>query len=193
MKDSAIQSFLDFLSHPFLTINGAAKDANLLLSHSQWVEIWHSMRAFFFFLDLVLAVAFLATFIVSLKYRPHLRPSYGHAKKTLTLRDELMKERWAAIVKKASEGAPDALKISVIDGDKLADDVLKQLGLAGEHMADRLEKLSSQELKSLDRLWRAHRLRNNLVHTPGFQISISEARKAIEDYESFLKEVKVLQ
>jgi len=67
------------------------------------------------------------------------------------------------------------------------------MGLAGEHMADRLGQIKEAEVRTLDRLWRAHRVRNDLVHSPGFSLSLFDAKRVIDDYEAFLKEVKVLQ
>jgi hypothetical protein len=162
-------------------------------------ETFATVRAFFIVLDAILLFGFIFALIKGWKYRPHLHPwigghgtHHGGAKGITTLRDQVVRERWLAVLKKAAAGTPDALKISIIDADKLVDDVLKQMGLAGEHMADRLEKLSAEDVRSLERLWRAHRLRNNLVHSLGFQISAHEAKQALENYEVFLKELKLL-
>jgi len=45
---------------------------------------------------------------------------------------------------------------------------------------------------TLDKLWEAHRVRNNLVHTPDFNIPQAKAEEVVGDYEAFLKEVKAL-
>jgi hypothetical protein len=155
-------------------------------------DIWQVVFIIFVVLDVILLVALFFTFLVSLKYRPNLGSSKGTVKKILTLKDAVLKERWSSIMKKIEAGTPDAYKVAVIDADKLVDDTLKQLGLEGEHMADRLEKLFPQELRSLDKVWKAHRIRNNLVHNPEFEITMREAKKTLGDYESFLREVKVL-
>ncbi|MDO8574531.1 MAG: hypothetical protein Q7R86_02800 [bacterium] len=125
-----------------------------------------------------------------------LRPPIGigrKVKKTFTLRDAIFKERWNKIVKQFNPESAESSKLAIIDADKLVDDALKQIGLEGEHMADRLEQLSEDEVRSLPGIWRAHRLRNSIVHTPGFEVSPKTAEKAVEAYKSFLSEIGVLQ
>jgi hypothetical protein len=146
----------------------------------------------FVVLDIMLFVGFVYAFRKSWALRPPTNPFRRHAKKIFTLEDELFLERWMEITKKVASGVPDSIRLALIDADKLTDDVLKQFGLEGEHMADRLEQIHPDELRSLERLWRAHRIRNELVHTPGFYLSPEAARNTLDDFEAFLKEVKVL-
>ncbi|MDP3975076.1 MAG: hypothetical protein Q8P88_02220, partial [Candidatus Jorgensenbacteria bacterium] len=82
--------------------------------------------------------------------------------------------------------------LAIIEADKLVDDALKTSGLQGEHMADRLEKLRVEDYPTLDRLWRAHRVRNELVHTPDFGINEGDAKDVLRVYEKFLKELGAL-
>ncbi len=134
--------------------------------------------------------------IAYIKSRP-MRPTWvvwpKQIKKTKQLQNTMIKDRWAAVVKKFAIGTPEAARVSVIEADAVVDAVLKSnMQLPGEHLADRLSNLASDQVKSLDRVWRAHRIRNELVHTPGFILSINDAHKALEDYEAFLKEVGIL-
>ena len=99
---------------------------------------------------------------------------------------------WEKVVKKFVSGTPEGITLAVIEADKIVDDALKNLGLDGEHMADRLGQLSEEEVKGLDALWRAHRLRNNLVHSPDFKVSIEDAERALDAFENFLKQIKAL-
>ncbi len=156
--------------------------------------IVETIRNVFIGIDAVLFVAFIAVLMQAVKYRPILQPEHGEAvKKAYTLRDALMRERWSAIVARAAPGQPDSIRFALIEADKLADDVLKKLGFEGEHMADRLEQIDEDELRSLSGLWRAHRVRNNLVDTPGFAMSVDEAKKLLSLYEVFLKEVHIVE
>lgn len=144
-------------------------------------------------LDILLIAAFIRALRGYLPYRPKLRLDLEPVRKILTLRDVVVKEQWESVLRKFSTGSPDSVKLAVIEADKIVDDVLKNLGLEGEHMADRLERLSPEEVKSLDRLWRAHRLRNNLVHEPTYQLSLPEAEAALDGYQAFLQEVQALR
>lgn len=162
---------------------------------STFLEAARVAKIIFITLDLVLLWLFVFSFMRALPFRPKLKPGGGGGEheKILTLEDELLVERWNAVKEKFEAEVPDVWKLAVIEADKLVDDALKKLGLEGEHMADRLEQLSKEEVKSLPRLWKAHRMRNNMVHTPGFTITKSEAKEIEGDYEAFLKEIKLLQ
>jgi len=114
-------------------------------------------------------------------------------KKTLTLRDEVFKKRWEGIVSRANPESLESMKLAIIDADKMVDDALKQLGLQGQHMADRIEQLSDDDYVTLTGLWRAHRLRNNIVHTPGFEVTVEHLERTIEDFKAFLEELQVIE
>ena len=189
MEDIIVRFLLD----PWKFILSPIRSGNLPGEAGFFSNIWQVIWGIFVFLDVILLVTFISVFFISLKYRPKLHPKHGAIKRVFTVRDAVFKERWQKIQEKIATGSPDSLKVAIIDADKLADDVLKQSGLEGEHMADRLEKLFPQELRTLDKLWRAHRLRNNLVHNPGFEIDAREAKTALRNYEAFLKEVKALE
>lgn len=157
-----------------------------------WSGVYEVVRVVFIVVDIALFCALVYTIIHAWEYHPHLSPRRLSEKRTFNLRNALLKERWQQILKRANMASPDALKLAVIDADKVVDDALRQLGFEGSTMAERLTNLSSDELKTLDRLWRAHRVRNSLVHTPGYQVQPEAAKEAIQNYEAFLKEVKLL-
>ena len=125
-------------------------------------------------------------------FHPKFELEREKAKKILTLRDALMKERWEAITKKFSLGTAESMRLAVIEADALVDTALKNMDIPGDHLADRLSNLDTEDLTTVNRLWRAHRLRNDLVHTPGFSLSSSDAELALNDYEAFLREIEVL-
>src|SRR3989344_3078599 len=134
-----------------------------------WNSVWSAGRTVFIVLDIILLVAFFFVFIQAWKFRPKIEPYKIRQKRAFTLRDAVFKERWDFIMKKASgAGSVDALKLAIIEADKLDDDALKKLGLRGEHMADRLEHLSIEQIRTLDRLWRGPSLRQDPGDHPDF-------------------------
>lgn len=143
-------------------------------------------------IDIVLLCAFGYVFINALRYRPRFRLFTKPPKKILTLRDVTLRERWARIVRKIDYGSYDSMKIAIIDADKMVDDVLKRIGILGQHTADRIAQIDQDTFPSLKALWRAHRLRNTVVHDPSFAFRESDARLALAGYEAFLREVGVL-
>ncbi len=142
-------------------------------------------------LDVILIVLFIYVFVRALEYRPHFVFNPKPRKRS-PLKDRKLRERWQAILKKAGSNPPQSFTLAVIEADGFVDDVLKKMNLPGEHMADRLEKLGRLKIKTAERLWRAHRIRNDLVHTPGFVLQPQDAKNVLGDYEAFLKEIGLL-
>lgn len=155
---------------------------NSIYSVTSWVII---------FLDFIMIAVGAFLFVLAQKYRPNLVPRKPSAR-TSTLSRSVLRDAWAAIVNRFNEGTSSSIKLAVIEADKLVDHILKESGFKGEHMADRLEKLSVHGLQTFERLWRAHKIRNEIVHAIGSEIPPSEAKQAMEDYEAFLKEVRIL-
>jgi hypothetical protein len=143
------------------------------------------------FLDFIMLAVGAFLFVLAQKYRPNITPHRPNAR-TSTLSRSILRESWAAIVNQFNEGTSSSMKLAVIEADKLVDHILKESGFKGEHMADRLEKLSVHGLQTFERLWRAHKIRNEIVHSIGSEVPPQEAKQAMEDYEAFLKEVRIL-
>lgn len=143
------------------------------------------------FIDFILIGGFVFLLPIALTYRPDLFPRRPNARVT-TLSRTILREQWEAILARFNEGTPASIKLAVIEADKFVDHILRESGFRGEHMADRIEKLSSHGLQTFERLWRAHKVRSEIVHAVGYEIPESNARQAMEDYEAFLKEVRIL-
>ena len=166
---------------------------SFLSDTSFWSTVYQIARVIFLLLDAALLGIFVFSFSKGLPYRPHFSltpPSKGMAR---TLRSVVLREKWAAVKEKFAVGSPEATRLALIEADAFVDDVLQRLGLTGKHMSDRIGQLQPDEVRTLDRLWRAHRLRNDLVHTPGFMVSPNDAERALGDFEAFLKEVGALE
>ena len=59
-------------------------------------------------------------------------------------------------------------------------------------MAERLSMIGKGELKSLDLLWEAHKIRNRIAHKLNFRIKRNEALRVISYYEEALKDLRGL-
>lgn len=158
-----------------------------------WYEIFSAVRLIFIVLIILLIIGIVFTWKEAWKFRPR----YGYPKKKAidVLHGSLIniEDDWKRIMERAESDSPQVLTIAIIDADKLLDDTLRMLGFTGEHVAERLEKLGKvKKLKTLDTLWQAHRIRNNLVHATGFRISSNQAHDILRAYEDFFKELKVL-
>jgi hypothetical protein len=100
---------------------------------------------------------------------------------------ETAKKEWAKIEEHFYKGDENDLKVAVIEADKLLEEALKEAGVRGTHLGDRLKNLKKDQLPNLDQLWQAHRLRNDIVHQPTFKLKRDLAEKALNIYEETLK------
>lgn len=157
-----------------------------------WARFLYGVRWVFIFLDIVVAVAFILLFIKAREFQPPFMRAAGKVLSRSFFDTRKFGERWEGIMRRARKTPPQSLVLAIIEADKCVDDALKALGLPGEHMADRLEQLAADDYPSLDRLWRAHRVRNELVHTPDFSVDPRDAEEVLKIYEKFLKELGAL-
>lgn len=164
------------------------------------VFIYTLVKVIFIIVDVILLVLTIYALKEGWKFRPHLWSHAAHSHATtaphaaVDARQKMVKDRWAVLSKKFEDTiSNDSRKVAIIEADKLVDNLLKDSGFEGKSMADRLEQLSPEKVTTLNRLWRAHRLRNEIVHSPDFEVSPSLAERTMEDYEAFLREVKLLE
>lgn len=150
------------------------------------------IKTIFIILDILIVGLFIFSVVKSWQFRPNLRIFPKKPRKAPSLKTEAFQEHWQSILAKLEAGDSESMKVAIIEADALVADLLKEMGYEGEHLADRLARLRTEDFPSVEKVWRAHRIRNELVHTPGFQISQKHARDMIEAYEKFLKEAGIL-
>lgn len=164
--------------------------------NTNWESVFYTVRWVFITLDMILVILFILVFWKALEYRPKFVAFPGgrkSKKKKAKAKKFDFTPQWKKILSTVEAGGPDTLTLAIIEADKLTDIALKSLGFEGEYIAERLERAGKiMDLKTIDDVWRVHRIRNNLVHAPGFQISQSQAKDVLKVYEKFLKELNVL-
>ncbi len=162
-----------------------------------WEGFYYVMRVVFIVLDIALFVGLIMVFPKARKYRPDLPSSFRAEKSEVADNSafdaDMFRKHWEKIQNGAFITPPQSLTLAIMAADNLVGDALKQMGLKGENIADRLEQLSPQRFKTLNDLWRAHKIRNDLVHTVGFEVKDSEAKEILDIYESFLMEIGALK
>lgn len=106
------------------------------------------------------------------------------------LSQEKINETWKDIEKNAEHGIMGA-KLAVIEADKLLDNVLRSLVIPGETMGERL-KAAQYRYPNIQKVWPAHKLRNQLVHDSTFEMSLGQAQRALRDFHAALKTLFVI-
>jgi len=161
-----------------------------IISNLSLVQILEYARYALMIFSVLLVISTFYTLSKAIK----LRPKFVHdqAVPVMTLKRAEILEKWKQIKEKYENGSVDESKVAIIQADALVDTILKNAGLEGEHMADRLMNIDRAELKSLDDIWTSHKIRNNVVHTDGFELSSEMSERAMRGYEKFLKELKII-
>jgi hypothetical protein len=106
------------------------------------------------------------------------------------LTPEKVRETWDQIEQMSNQGVMGA-KLSVIEADKLLDGVLRSMIMPGETMGERL-KSAAYKYKDINKVWVAHKLRNQMVHDSTFEITVPQAKRALKDFEAALKTLHIL-
>ncbi len=106
-----------------------------------------------------------------------------------TSREQILK-RWEDLERMSTQGVMGA-KLAVIEADKLLDQVLRSLTMPGTTLGERL-KSAVYKYPNIQRVWGAHRLRNQLVHDTSFEMGGRQARQALDDFKAALKVLNVM-
>ena len=107
--------------------------------------------------------------------------------------EETVSINWEEIRGLANSPNPSDWSMAVIRADGLLNDILHNLGYEGETMADRLKIVDPTKLRSLDRIWSAHRLRNEIVHGPPQDYTREAVIQALRSYEQAFRELEILK
>ncbi|MBD3238766.1 MAG: hypothetical protein GF332_03970 [Candidatus Moranbacteria bacterium] len=98
---------------------------------------------------------------------------------------------WDALQFKLNSANSDNWKLAIIEADKLFDQALIRANISGTTTGERLKNLVPGDLDGLlDSVWEAHRMRNNIVHQPGFEIDNHLARKTVKNFQDATKALK---
>jgi hypothetical protein len=118
---------------------------------------------------------FLQNIIEFFTYRP-----YGSIK---------LKSKWLKIASRLESGVDSEYKLAVIEADSLFDEVLKNIGYKGEDLTEKLSKIKKDVLPSLDEIVKSHKIRDNIVHDPSYNLTYEEGKKVLEAFRKGLEEL----
>ena len=96
--------------------------------------------------------------------------------------------RFLSIENKLNKDNTATYSISVINGDKLLDKALMEMGVPGKTMGERLKRCNDK-IENINAVWRAHKLRNAIAHEDDLEITYRQAASALEIYKQALKDI----
>jgi hypothetical protein len=82
-------------------------------------------------------------------------------------------------------------QLAIINADKLLDYALKQRGVKGNTIAQRM-KNSKNIFRNNNAVWAAHKLRNKIAHEDSVKIQPKTTKQALTAYKMALKDVGAL-
>ncbi len=96
--------------------------------------------------------------------------------------------KWLEIERQLTGNDQRLSQLAVIEADKLLDHAMREAGVDGDTMGDRLKSASSR-WSNVDLIWKSHKLRNKIVHEAGFEATRESLRQALKGYKVALKDI----
>ena len=107
-----------------------------------------------------------------------------------TLDQQKYRMRWLEITQNAGSTS-ETWQFAIMSADKLLDSALRDRGVAGETLGERL-KNAKPYLSNIDSVWRAHKLRNRIAHDDGVKVSQRQAGGALKIFKKALTDLGAL-
>jgi len=96
--------------------------------------------------------------------------------------------KWLTIEKQLNRDQPASFHMTVLNADKLLDQALRERGVRGETMGERM-KTAKDTWSNANAVWTAHKLRNQIAHESDVQVGYDDARRALAGFKQALKDI----
>ena len=106
------------------------------------------------------------------------------------LDQEKYRSQWLAITQSVTQDE-GSKQFAVISADKLLDQAMREVGVTGESMGERLKNAKSR-FRNNDSVWRAHKLRNRIAHEGNITISNQQTQGALGSFKQALTDLGAL-
>jgi len=132
---------------------------------------------FLFIAIIILGGAFLA--VIALTRKPALK-----------LNQNKYRERWLIITGSVNE-EQGTQQLAILNADKLLDQALKERGIKGETMGDRMKNAKTL-FRDNNSVWSAHKLRNRIAHEDNARMTMKQTNNALADFRAALQDMGAL-
>lgn len=113
------------------------------------------------------------------------------SKRRPQLNQEAYRKVWKSILRGAEAKTADSMQMAIIKADKLLDKAMRDYGVAGQTMGERL-KARRGYWSSENSVWAVHKLRNQIAHDEKVSLTEQTFRRAMASYEKALKDLGAL-
>jgi len=158
-----------------------------------WGRLFFITKIVFGFMDvglIVLAVIIFRRFIDLDRMTDEKKA--GERIKVISPQEEL-NNNWKEIQTLVGSSHPSDWNMAILCADAGLNDILNHLGYEGTTMAERLAVVDPTKLRSIDRIWSAHRLRNAIAHDPLQQHTRETILHALQSYEIAFQELGIMK
>lgn len=97
-------------------------------------------------------------------------------------------DRWFRIERELVRDVAATHSLCILNADKLLDQALRDRGLPGKTMAERMKQFQGKWTNG-NGVWAAHKLRNRLAHEADASVDYERAKQALVAYKQALKDV----
>jgi hypothetical protein len=105
-----------------------------------------------------------------------------------TLDIQKYRSRWMTIEQQLNKDEVMTYSMSVLHADTLLDHALKDKGIQGATMGERMKNMQ-QKWSNANNVWTAHKLRNQIAHEPDAKVGYDAARRALASFKQALKDI----
>lgn len=120
--------------------------------------------------------------LVSYPFRDKNRQAVAARRKTE------LQAHWRLVEQLMAEGQ---WREAIMKADIVLGEALALAGFGGHNVGERLKAATSLGRPLLDAAWRAHKVRNRLAHELTFQPTSAEAKAAIDNFRSVIRQLGV--
>ena len=101
---------------------------------------------------------------------------------------EKYRRKWLEIEQMIRRDDQRSCHYAIIEADKLLDIAMKEKGIRGDTMGERL-KTAKDSWSERNAVWAAHKLRNQIVHEADVKVGYDNTRRALASFKRALKDV----
>jgi len=98
------------------------------------------------------------------------------------------RSRWMNIETRLKRDDENTFTICILEADKLLDQALRDRGIAGKTMAERMKQCQGKWTNG-NGVWAAHKLRNRIAHETDVKVDYERTRQALTAYKQGLKDM----
>jgi hypothetical protein len=100
-----------------------------------------------------------------------------------------LSKQWDKIKKRIESGAESDYKLAIIDADDFLVEVLDNRGYDGKDFEEIIGKAGRLIAPILKEVLNAHETRNLIVYNPDYKLSVADAKKVLDTYESAVMDI----